>query len=307
MKKSLKQNLCLQVLQNDKCGGFAEHYVLYMTVIMLIVLSGLCVRLHTSWVLINSYVRMYSEKEEAKKILFDIEKDFDCFVDEEIDCENSYALVRLQQKYSEYNLCINDCSSGINKNFVPEEFIYDGRIQACIHRAESSGAFVNTDFGWKNKNFGCPVVYTDEVIEEKNFVNRIPLVNINFCDESLMKAAFEFFRIQQADKKTSEIINLRRKSGISREKLKEIIVPGDLEPWSADNTESSKDEGFDKRFMDFFGSKTTFWKIEYRYKRFLVSAVIAGFADDADDSKIGKYKIIERKIKSGGVYAEKIN
>lgn len=291
MERNLKQWQGLHLTDS----GFAYAYTLYILIIVTSCLSAYAVVLCSTEKLIQAYKCRSVELEAVNNVLVQIESDFQLLCNEEFDCENSPAVKYLYRKYDDYDLCIKDCSSAINKRFVLPDFFNSQTFQEKI---ALYGDELLTDYGWINKDF-----YNEEFLCNEQYcfrkdcdvVNSLSLININFCDEKILDCAADYFKLENFETKKKEILIKRKEFGINKEELKKIFGTEKVAASDKSYTRNKILVEDKSALFCLLGVKTTFWKVEFCTEKYLVNAVIAAFPLE-NEIEIKEYRIVERNI-----------
>lgn len=180
-----------------KQDGFANSNVLIIISSMCILLGGYLSLSSAAKKTFRTYKNYYSSIEDAEQLLMNLENDFQNFLQYEEDSISSPHIIDIISKYSDFQIQIEDISSGINKNFIPESTI-----------EKISGNYTESKYGWANTHI------VDNLIKEKMisqvgndnlyiFLNELPVSNINFLDSETFHAFEECELNNYLGKKTT--------------------------------------------------------------------------------------------------------
>ena len=212
-------------------------------------------------------------------------------------------------KYSKYEIKIEDISSGININFLNKKYLKDNFLQQKLFISEEafqeimkiisarkwleSGTLINkylTDYGknnikyygWINPSF----VDTDFMNNLKKndcsiILNNQSILNIYFTDSEIIKyfVTHQDFKISQSEEKYDRLINeINYNQYINKEKIKQILEVQD-----------------DNKILAILGVKTQFWKVYLNAENARIQLIIAAIPNDnIIQGRI--YKVIKREI-----------
>lgn len=229
---------------------------------------------------IGTYKNHILAQKEADSIIFNLEDDFQSFKNDPCDSGTSAAFVRLLKKYSEYDLSLEDASTGINRNFFPEKFYESDGIKDYV-AFYSDDSFV--DYGWVNSKYASKETLesiASDFGEEKVFpiVNSYPLLNIYSMSCDFLRAILEYCGIKDADEKSIRLKEFLYHD-LEQEEMSRLL---DIEP-----TDS---------VFDFLGTKTVFWKAKFETQRCRAEAIIALVPKKDNPRSIDSYRLIEKKI-----------
>jgi hypothetical protein len=223
---------------------------------------------------------VYEDKDAAGELLENIVSDLQPLKDLDIDYENCSFLIDLQNKYAEYNLCFTDVSSKINKTFFPDLIIEKNKQKLTLFGDEYF-----TQYGWMNSN---QINSNGQKLLQINFPsnkslypykNTLPLINIYNANPNLLTELLAMIGINDKnliDEFTNEI---GKKDFNSFEEIQKLLRVNSTSLVAV-----------------LFGTKTTFWKLEYTFNSNMkVVAVICGIPDK-NNVKICRYDLIEKNF-----------
>lgn len=222
-------------------------------------------------------------RSEAIALLYEIQESIAVLKEDEADSPLSDGVRTLEHIYSEYNLQIQDVSSGINLQFMNDAFLSDETINNLI---TSDPDHTLVEYGWAHKNT------IDEEMksriqesfsiqdDEKLFplINEFPMTNIHYLSEDCLAAFLKYYKIADAEKKASQLHERSQTALITN--LREILAVKD-----------------DHRIFDLLGYKTSFWKVTFVYTSCIVEAIFCAVPDVKEPREIDHYTLIERNIR----------
>jgi hypothetical protein len=297
--------------------GWAEAGSLFIIIFMAALLSGAVLFASTAAKYYNRYISYQSERDKAVNLLYEITDFIQPLKHEEYDHNNSYLIQDLKSKYRAYNLEITDVSSGFHLDFLSDKDLEDSRICSFLFVNNTSSQYINfrntrglsTDleslkpyikpeswdscvaYGWINIRqsdsfaFRCASkeFSSENLINLFPLVNDFPLMNINMIRPEMVNPLIERpdFKIEKPREKI--------------EKLKNRLLSG---PLSISDISSILEIPVTNALFDYFGTKTTFWKITFRQRsRMTVSGILAAIPDKyGERQEIEKYVLIDKRI-----------
>lgn len=254
-------------------------------------------------------IKEYNSRIEADKLISEIETDFQILTGLQTDTKDSQEINFLLNKYSKYEIKIEDISSGININFLNKKYLKDNFLQQKLFISEEafqeimkiisarkwleSGTLINkylTDYGKNNiKYYGWinPSFVDNDFMNnlKKNdcsiILNNQSILNIYFTDSEIIKyfVTHQDFKISQSEEKYDRLINeINYNQYINKEKIKQILEVQD-----------------DNKILAILGVKTQFWKVYLNAENARIQLIIAAIPNDnIIQGRI--YKVIKREI-----------
>jgi len=300
-----------------KNEGFVSLISLFVILIFIIaIFLGLQNIFFSNYVLDYKNRQLQNDKEVVHTIIEDILGEMQNFVKTEKDYKDSEYYQNMFYQFSKYDLTIRDISSALNLNFITHEDLQNTKIQNILfasnmredfikyretvhyfHDFEEVHNYLNSDYkdiytlyGWINPLVGSS--YGFEKLQKKYgasvqkdyfpLVNKLPQMNIHFMNEELLKIIIsdKKYKIPNVQVKFKNLIFMLEKG--------ESFTQDEL----AYFFEISKNNAL---FLK-IGTKTTFWQINFSYKGFFVSLVVAGIPKDKNSSIIDSYILLDRRI-----------
>lgn len=230
---------------------------------------------------INTYKKIYIAKRNSENILENIVKDFQLIAKEKVDSYQSDGVQDFLSKYIEYEIHIEDISTKINEEFLPNRIYKSKEIQDLLFIC---GESIKTEYGWINSKISDSkkIEEIKRDFEENDIfpiVNNLPLYNIYFMDENFIKSICSLTNIS-----------------INGDELSILLQKLDDTQNLLTVDEISNILGISKShlFFSFVGTKTTFWKITFSLQNCTTSAILAAISDS--ENKISEYKLVEKNI-----------
>ncbi len=263
----------------------------FSTPLALTIIFSLCLLIISFSMIITSYGKMvdsYREKidarKEVNKILYKMEEKIQRLKNYNYDSVDNIDIYTLLDCDNIYNLSIKDVSTGINKNFMSENFLNNSFIR---NYTQHNNEMTFTEYGWINKQ----TVSTELLnkIKETNgiensfpIINLMPLYNINYMSTDFIIAILNFCNINDAESKTNQLLQISS-DNITKEKISQILnIP------------------LTNSLFNYIGIKTNFWKIQFETEHYFVSAIFAAIPDKENLKTIVSYKLIEKQITNKG-------
>jgi hypothetical protein len=256
----------------------------------------------------------FQKTEEALSILEKIVENFDQTVLEEYDFPDSIHLTSLRGKYADKSLAINDISSGIHLDFLPDSVVTDSKLSDFLFLSGTASSFLDfrnsrgltvekdvwipflkeglisccVSYGWlqsaHKESFAYKTISSSfgSSTPEELFpvVNDIPLINVNFADNRIFEPllSMQSMHITSAHSKAESLKAKLLTGPVTDGELKSIIgLP------------------VSHAIYRFLGVKTTFWSINFHNEGYVINAVIAAIPED-DGKTVKSYQLIERRI-----------
>ena len=266
---------------NEK--GFSDAFALIVIFSLCVITLSFAMIILANEKKINSYKKDYDARKEADFVINNIEtvlqnlKDLPCDTDE-------YEVSLLISGVCDFSFTVKDVSTGINKNFLSEEFLENQSIRQYIISNDKN---IFTQYGWINPKI-TDVSFLDLVSDDFNntdvfpLVNKMPLFNIYFMSEDFIAALLKYFNIQNANEKTVRLIdNLSSVTSIKAiAQLLEISETHSI--------------------FDLIGLKTAFWEVRFETDKYNCRAVFAAVPEKENHKNVGKYILVEKDISYNG-------
>lgn len=267
--------------EKDFREGFSTPAAMILIFSFCIIIMSLAFFSMTKQKKINTYKKIYIAKRNSENILENIVRDFQVISKEKVDTYQSDGIQDFLSKYIEYEINIEDVSTKINEEFLPNRIYKSKEIQDLLFVC---GESIKTEYGWINSKISDSekIEEIKKDFEEENIspiVNNLPLYNIYFMDENFLKAICSLTDIST---KWSELSILLQKLDDTQNLLTVDEISNIL--------------GISKShlFFSFVGTKTTFWKITFSLQNCDTSAILAAIPDN--ENKISEYRLIEKNI-----------
>lgn len=230
---------------------------------------------------INTYKKIYKTKSEVNKIIDCVINDFNYITNLNVDCIHNEVIQNFINRYSEYNIVMEDVSTKINKNFLSSNIYEKQEIQELIFQY---GSEIISEYGWINTNLSDKQIIKNikEDFETEDIFpieNNLPLYNIYFMNEDFLRAILSINKINEVEHKLQKLI-----SEIN-DKSKQVDVE-----MICKILELPKEHSL----FNYIGTKTSFWKINMNIDKTDVKIILAGIPNR--ENKITQYKLIEKKL-----------
>ena len=261
-------------------SGFSTPSMLLLIFSLSIILSGITVLINSISTRINREKEVFTQKHDAEEVLNAILDDFQKLKEDECDSEKSIEKRNLLEKYSAYNLVMNDCSTGINLNFLSKKYAESSVLERFLE--------INPErvvkYGWiyefnSDKELINQILqdFNEEKINELNpLVSKIAPLNIYEMDQNFLEVIFAINKVADFKDKAELLIEKMKQEDIKSSSIPSIIGVNPSHP-----------------VVNWLGVKTVFWKISCNTEKMDVNAVIAGIAEDKNPTLIDKYILIE--------------
>ncbi len=261
-------------------NGFVTPALLIVTVSLCIILSGISFMLFSRLKKIESIQKSYNTYNEMSELLEQMIVDFQSMKDEENDCVFSSEKSAFLSKYADFNLTLEDVSTGLFEENLNENFLKKESIKNLLSSPES---IYRKNYGWFNERIaGNKKIEKLRADFSRNnllpFVNQIPYYNVNVMDVDFLEAVLMAKNIKDSKKRAEEIYNTCGTGEMTVDELKRILKVND----SSD-------------ILQLIGLKTVFWSMSFENENYFCKAIAAGIPGK-DLDKIDKYILIERHI-----------
>ena len=258
----------------------------------------------------------FSLRVKQESVVRAIYNDFSAIANSPFDSEESEAVQSILATYAEYELSINDISSGFHLDFMSDKDIGEscfsslvfrpGRVGSYISYRDEHGPsqdkreldqFIRDDafdlcvvYGWMHPIFSGSSMYkkTVELYRSSKFddlyplVNAYPLMNVNYLPKEVYGYYIRRpeFRINNPEQKIASLASILSSRSVDEDTLV-----------------STLGVATNNRILEVLGVKTAFWKILFVYtdgtERTHVSAVICGIpSKDERQRTIERYELL---------------
>lgn len=269
--------------RNSLQWGFITINSLIIVIITLILCVG--------FMFLLSALKNYSHRmetrdtihDEAITLLYDIAEKMNALTEDNADSPFSPGVRMLEREYVNFQLIIQDVSSGINVRFLNENILNDDSIKRLITYEPDNNVVT---YGWAHKRIVSQVIkarikesfllYDDESLFP--LINEFPLTNIHYLSFECISAFLHYYRIDHAEEKAN----------LLHERVQNELVT-DIKKLLRVNEQHE--------ILNIIGTKTTFWKISYKYQNYVVEAIFCAIPDRIDPGKIERYKLVERTMR----------
>lgn len=261
--------------------GFSSPLAMTVIFSLCLLCSALGMYVFSCQKKINSFKSRNESYREAEALLKEFEKELQIMADEDCDCSFSYKISELKSRYSDYEIIMNDISTGINEQLLSKEILEDKNIKQLL---EVSGEKIKTEYGWINKDL-AEEVFVRNVIADFNgkqnclLFNKIPLYNLYFMDEGFIRSILQLCKISNSEEKSRNLFEAICTKKLCNEDLYEIIGVNK-----------------DHKVFEFLGLKTVFWNVKLSIDNTIIDAVFAAIPSKKDLRTLEKYELIEKKI-----------
>jgi len=233
------------------------------------------------------------------------------------DDKNSEVITSICREYNTYNLEIKDVSSGFNLNFISDTDITDASITRLLFTDNSGSDFLTwrnlngltaskenwkelikeeaweyiVSYGWFNKDGLDSFAFrhisktflTTDIKKLFPLVNNFPRMNINMVNPEILRPLVtrSIFKIEKANEKADTLIKRLEAGSLTHSEIASIMRVTVNHP-----------------LMGYLGSKTAFWKLNFKMPSGLkVEAIVAAKPlKDGKVQEIENYKLIERSF-----------
>lgn len=253
-------------------SGFVTPGFLIIILVFFVSMCSVCLYVQAAGMKVFSYSKIYESRNTSKKIQKELLNDFQIMVEQPVDDFSNDVYLGLINKYSKYNLVLEDISTGINPELLDQNIVKNKYINALINRPDSKYL---VRYGWINSNFNKTLEKSGKPAYIKN---TLPLMNIFSMDETLLNAVLCFCGISDAENIASKVFFEDIECKKNKKNLAKLFGV-------SENHEIFKMVGF----------KTNFWSFEMDDEKNCIKGVIAGVPQEGK-GKICKYILISSSI-----------
>jgi hypothetical protein len=305
---------------SDHESGAAELGAVTILFFMSALLFGAARYISVNFTYFQRNSHEQEEKTEVDKLVESMVADIQGLKEYDNDERNNALLYRLQEKYQDYGLVIDDVSSGYHLDFLSDADLMDEKLQQYLFLNGSSSDFIAwrsvnglsvdklkwrsfikeeawlscVSYGWINsshiESFAYRVVRAS--FEKSDYeqlfplVNDFPLININMAPSELLRPLItrSSFKIEHSEAKSEAIINRLGQGPLLRSDISSILeIP------------------YNHALFSYLGTKTAFWKINFSYRpEMFVEIIVAAIPDrDRGAQEIKEYILVDRRFYYG--------
>lgn len=255
----------LQKRSLSKEDGFSSISALIIIMAISLLSMSLFVVVKTSTIRIDKYQKRMEEEKNIETFIDDFINDFQVLLKDKADIQNANAKRELLDKYKEYNLTLDDVSTGICEELMNDSFLKSSEISNLLFLYKND---VRAEYGYLNYNYAKKELletiikdYDAKSVDEAfPSVNSFPMYNIYNMKFDFISAILKKCGIKDYDNKTKEIFE-KTNSNI-------LLSTTDIRTLLGVNDNSS--------VLDFLGVKTLFWKATMLVDKKHVELVVAG-------------------------------
>ncbi|MCL2294995.1 MAG: hypothetical protein FWC36_09050 [Spirochaetes bacterium] len=302
---------------NKKDSGWISVASILFLFFITAMVSGLALIFTTSNIYFRKNQNDYKIKKEADILLNRILYDIQYLKEESFDSpENSY-IISFINKYRKWNLTLEDVSSGLHLDFLPDSDLRDPLFSQYVFINNQSTAFINyrnqhglsssvndwrpyvteaaisscVTFGWLHRSHDSSFAFKEisrnfsTADQDKLFpiVNSFPLININYVKPEIIELFIlrPSFEIKDAREKYKRLKTRLEQRPLDDLDIMEILgVP------------------LANRIFNYIGGKTAFWKITFdAEEKYIVQAIVAAVPNEKHNPRtVEKYVLLDRRF-----------
>ena len=302
---------------NKKNAGWTTVASILVLLFITALVSGLALLVTSNNIYFRKNQNDYRIKKEADILLDKILQDIQYLKEESFDSPENRYITYFLNKYSKWNLTLEDISSGLHLDFLPDADLSDSRFSQYVFINNQSGSFINhrnayglsgnidewrpyvteaaisscVTYGWLHRFHDSSFAFKqisdnfNTADPEKLFpiVNTFPLININYVNPEIIELFVlrPSFEIKEAKEKYE-----RLKTRLEQQPLDDLDIMGILQV------------PLTNRIFSYIGSKTSFWRICFiAEEKYLVKAIIAAIPDEKYNPRaVDKYVLLDRRF-----------
>ncbi|MCL2793113.1 MAG: hypothetical protein FWD87_08465 [Spirochaetaceae bacterium] len=297
-------------------GWISAASMLFLLLITAMV-SGLALIVTTSNIYFRTNQSDHKIKKEADVLLSKIMHDIQYLKEEKYDSHENKYIIYLINKYRNLNLNMEDISSGLHLDFLPDTVLRDPFFSQYVFINNQSTRFIDfrNNYGLSSSTDDWREYVTDSAISScvtygwlhrshensfafkeisRNFnttdpdklfplINSFPLMNINYVKPEVIELFIlqPSFEIKEAKEKYK-----RLKTRLESRPIDDIDIIEILEATLANN------------IFTYIGSKTSFWKITFAAEeKYIVQAIVVAIPDERNNPRVvDKYVLVDRRF-----------
>ena len=297
--------------------GSVEFGAVIILLFVAVSLSGGVLFASSGLTYINADTRDYSEKHAADNMLNNIISEMQSLAQNPYDHKNSEIISGLCRKYSGQELEFSDVSSGYHLDFLSDADLADSGIANFIFKDNNGSGFISwrnvnglstsknnwiefikeqaldacVSHGWLHisdrESFAfnklCSAFNTSSEEQLFPLVNNFPRININMVEPEILRPLImrSSYRLERAGEKADALISRLNEGPLLYANVSSILnIPSD------------------HPLMTYLGTKTSFWKIRFKFRNNgTVEAIIAAIPKkDGGIQEIEQYRLVERRF-----------
>ena len=300
-----------------KDSGFIEYNVVLILFFISIIITGIVLFSSSAIFFYRTDSRDYENKKAADLLLDEIIEKIQPLLHYHFDDKYNPLIMSLCAGYEIYNLQITDISSGYNLNFLSDEDMIDSDITSLLFLDNTGAAFTlwrNTNglsvskeswrnflkqeafdycvsYGWLHKNDTSSFAFktivssfgTGDIDKLFPLASDFPRMNVNMINPEILRPLIKrsSFTIEKPAEKADVLISTLNAGSLTRSGISSIL-----------------DVPISHPIMNYFGTKTSFWKIYFIMPSSLeIEAVIAAIPKkNGEIQEIESYRLIERRF-----------
>jgi len=297
-------------------GWITAASMLFLLLITAMV-SGLALIVTSTNIYFRTNQNDHKIKKQADLLLDKIMHDIQYLKEETYDSPQSRHITYLISKYQNQDLSMEDISSGLHLDFLPDADLIDPLFSQYVFINNQANRFINfrnqhglsdsvdewkeyvteaaisscVAFGWLHRFHDNSFAFKeisrnfDTSDQDKLFpiINSFPLMNINYVKPEVIELFIlrPLFEIKDAKEKYR-----RLKTRLESRSLDDLDIIDILEIPLTNN------------IFVYIGSKTSFWKITFSAEeKYIVEAIVAAIPDEKNNPRaVDKYVLLSRRF-----------
>ena len=303
-------------MYNKKNGWIS---VASMTLLLFItaLVSGIALIVTSNNIYFRKNQNDYRIKREADILLDKIIHDIQYLKEESFDSPQNRYINHIINKYNSRNLTLEDISSGLHLDFLPDSDLSDPIFSQYVFKNNQFNSFIDyrnqhglstnidewkqyvneaaisscVSFGWLHRIHDSSFAFK-EVSKNNNttdpdklfpILNSFPLININYVDPEIIELFImrPSFEIKQAKEKYKKLKTRLENRPVDDLDIIEILeVP------------------LTNKIFAYIGGKTSFWKIIFAAEeKYLVQAIVTAIPDEKNNPRsIDRYVLLDKRF-----------
>ena len=302
---------------NKKENGWISIASMLFLLFITALISGFALIATSNIIYFRKNQNDYRIKKEADILLDKIMIDIQYLKEESFDSPQNRYINHIINKYNSRNLTLEDISSGVHLDFLPDADLSDPYFSQYVFINNQPNSFINyrnqygiasnidewkpyitetaisscVAFGWLHRNHDSSYAFKqiskniNTTDPDKLFpvVNSFPLININYVDPEIIELFImrPSFEIKQAKEKYKKL-----KTKLESRSLDDLDIIEILEV------------PLTNKIFTYIGCKTSFWKIIFTAEeKYFVQAIVAAIPDEKNNPRVvDRYVLIDRRF-----------
>ncbi len=264
----------------DNESGFSTPLAMTVIFSLSVIVMSLSLFVYASQRKIISYENKIEIRNSIDLLISEMEREIQGLKEIKCDTYDDHEIKNLLNCLTGYEYTVCDVSTGLKRKFLSDRILCDKAFDRYLSMHEED---TDVSYAWVNPQFADEKIIEGLQKEHKKenlfpLINSFPLMNIYRMNDDLVKAVIDFYRIEEAERKTSELRSLLGRECEIKD-IARVLEIGEGHP-----------------FFDLVGTKTAFFEFSFEKDGYEVKAVFAAVPDVNDKKKISRYMLIDKTV-----------